>query len=418
MTDHLQNFIFSKDHFCIVGNHLNINDIFTLKKVSKSIDKVLSRETVLSLLYTRLQLLGETVPALLDANNPKPMVDFNQALDRIKKKQQAEFSFLGHNHCYLTFLKMFNIYDFSLQQLEYNHHLLNQYNAEIIHQSILRQPGKTLNLANLTRFIITHEDEHYFEELEHLYFSRFNLLNILHIKNLNNLKILKCGSNKLTTLCIQNLPEMVKLHCHDNKSLTTLVLRELPVLKKLAFSYCPSLRTLHLEGLPSVKYIYTERAYSFEKITDLNIQGVSGVIQKLLASTKENLHLQKCKKVTDYSLPSTLLKPEDAQEDNIILNDFTNLKITETAQQKPPVTYQPLYQHVQAAPAVSYHALPQNRFDLDSRQEIIEKNPSIEYPPVPEKQFLPQRQMLPQRQVYQSSENTHIGTSMSKNSPS
>lgn len=256
-----QDFIFSDDHIGVLGHYLELEHFITLQQVSKS----LHSNSVVS----------------------QSVLKFHDAIKQVHSRQKQEISFLKKKHGHFIFPTISAITDITLNTLENlkkNHLFLNQCNSDIIHQAVLKQPGNTLKLTGITRFIIPHQDVDYFSQLEHLKFSgfNFNCLRNLTIKGLVNLRTLSCDGNKLTTLTLKELPAVTELNCSNNL-LKILDLRELPTLTKLFFYENPII-TLNLQGLSAlIKVIFAGPSSRFllsDTIVDLNIKDTSEIMQK------------------------------------------------------------------------------------------------------------------------------------------
>lgn len=293
-----QDFVFSADHLSTFTPQLELEELLTLTQVSKSAYTFLSQKKILEFLYTRLHAMEKSVPRLLDANNPKPIIDFNRAFKELHVRQQAEIRFLKKWHPFLKFPETAKP---SLKILEVNHHLLNQYNRQLIHQTVLEQTRGVLTLTAITRFLTSEEDVYYFSQLEELRFSSSscNRLEKLHITGFHSLKKLFCRDNQLTELTLQDLPNLTVLICNKNE-LTSLELHKIPTLKKLEFDYNKNISTLNFKGLSSIESIsHADMIFSLPETIDLNIEGASQIIQNLFGEKEEKCLFEKFKKAND-----------------------------------------------------------------------------------------------------------------------
>ena len=110
-----------------------------------------------------------------------------------------------------------------------------------------------------------------FKYLKHLDCS-FNKLTSVDVQSLTNLVSLNCSSNQLTSLDIQSLTNLVSLYCSSNQ-LTSLNVQGLTNVITLS---CGSnqLTSLNVQGLTNLRFFYC----SSNQLTSLNGQGLTNLI--------------------------------------------------------------------------------------------------------------------------------------------
>lgn len=181
----------------IPGNivqYLTIPQLRLFKQLSKQFNKVASHAIFLQPLYNRLYALDKTLPPILSHDNAS--LEFKQAFEQIKQRQNAEIEFFVKYFDGLKDLNNIVKHCHTIEELEERDAILNVENIHIIGSCIDYQNSPNhLNLSTcITRFIIDETRIEYFKNLTS-FTCQDNLITTINLENHPNLKLLDCRNN-------------------------------------------------------------------------------------------------------------------------------------------------------------------------------------------------------------------------------
>lgn len=157
-------------------------------------------------------------------------------------------------------------------------------NLSKIEQSIAKQPGTSLTLQGITRFIISENQSDYFAQLTELDLSS-NKLTSLNLKGFTALQRLYCNGNLLTILNLSGFNTITDISCSNNP-LRILNINDCTALETVFY---PNQHLTHLtvKNCTSLLAIVPDDFAGHPLLINLNLQGASQAVDKLAELEKE-----------------------------------------------------------------------------------------------------------------------------------
>lgn len=255
------------DIITLIAHHLTAQELIIFKMVCQKFNQIGSAYVFLQPLYNRLYQLDKSLPTLLNPANP--VLQFQQAFEKISIRQKEEIVFLKEQH------KDYDNFDAQLSKLEENdqtistleqqHFLLEDANASIINASIelaksTHSTRLDLNNIGITRFFIPENRNDFLKKLQVLILDN-NLLTIVNVKNFTALE---------------------SLHCHDNAPSISINMEN-----------CIALDTTH---------------FLYESVVDINIKGASQWVQNQFSEMETTLLFKQLAEATNPNAQAQLIE--------------------------------------------------------------------------------------------------------------
>lgn len=182
-----------------IVQYLTVPQLSLFKQLCKQFNWAASHAVFLQPLYNRLYALDKTLsPSFMSADASN---EFKQAFEKIRDRQNAEIEFIVKNFDGLKHLTKILDDCKTIEALENRDAILNNENIGLIDAFISHQGNANhLDLYScMTRFIIDEK----------------------HIAYFKNLTTLSCQNNLITTLNLEDHPNLKLLDCRDNPCLKT-----------------------------------------------------------------------------------------------------------------------------------------------------------------------------------------------------